>query len=198
MIAQICGRLAHKSPEEIIIDCNGVGYGVRVPLSTFYELPDIGAEVVLRIHTHVREDALHLYGFATSKEKELFGLLIGVSGVGPRLAINVLSGIATHDLERALQEGDLLSLTRIPGVGRKTAERMLVELKDKVAATGAGVSTGVQMRDGKIKDALSALVNLGYQKGIAEEAVRNCVRQHREELSLEELLKESLRLLAKH
>ena len=198
MIAQICGRLAHKSPEEIIIDCNGVGYGVRVPLSTFYELPDIGAEVVLRIHTHVREDALHLYGFATSKEKELFGLLIGVSGVGPRLAINVLSGIATHDLERALQEGDLLSLTRIPGVGRKTAERMVVELKDKVSATGAGVTTGIAMRDGKVKDALSALVNLGYQKGIAEEAVRNCVRQHGEELPLEELLKESLRLLAKH
>ena len=198
MIAQICGRLAHKSPEEIIIDCNGVGYGVRVPLSTFYELPEIGEEVVLRIHTHVREDALHLYGFATSKEKELFGLLIGVSGVGPRLAINVLSGIATHDLERALQEGDLLSLTRIPGVGRKTAERMVVELKDKVSATGAGVTTGIAMRDGKVKDALSALVNLGYQKGIAEEAVRNCVRQHGEELPLEELLKESLRLLVKH
>jgi Holliday junction DNA helicase RuvA len=198
MIAQICGRLAHKSPAEIIVDCNGVGYGVRVPLSTFYELPEIGEEVVLRIHTHVREDALHLYGFLTVKEKDLFGLLIGVSGVGPRLAINVLSGIATHDLERALQEGDLLSLTRIPGVGRKTAERMLLELKDKVSATCAGVATGIPMRDGKVKDALSALVNLGYQRGIAEEAVRNCVRQQGEELSLEELLKESLRLLAKH
>ena len=197
MIAQICGRLAHKSPEEIIVDCNGVGYGVRVPLSTFYELPDVGAEVVLRIHTHVREDALHLYGFLTGKEKELFGLLIGVSGVGPRLAINVLSGIATHELERALQEGDLLSLTRIPGVGRKTAERMLVELKDKVSATGAGAAAGIPMRDGMVKDALSALVNLGYQRGIAEEAVRDCVRRHGEELSLEELLKESLRLLAK-
>jgi Holliday junction DNA helicase RuvA len=198
MIAQICGRLAHKSPEEIIIDCNGVGYGVRVPLSTFYELPDIGAEVVLRVHTHVREDALHLYGFLTVKEKDLFGLLIGVSGVGPRLAINVLSGIATHDLERALQEGDLLSLTRIPGVGRKTAERMLLELKDKVSPTGTGAAAGIPMRDGKVKDALSALVNLGYQRGIAEEAVRDMVRQHGEELSLEELLKESLRLLAKH
>ena len=197
MIAQICGRLAHKSPEEIIVDCNGVGYGVRVPLSTFYELPEVGEEVILRVHTHVREDALHLYGFLTGKEKELFGLLIGVSGVGPRLAINVLSGIATHDLERALQEGDLLSLTRIPGVGRKTAERMLVELRDKVSAPGAGVATGIPMRDGKIKDALSALFNLGYQKGIAEEAVRDIVRQHGEEISLEELLKESLRLLAK-
>ena len=197
MISQICGRLAHKSPEEIIVDCHGVGYGVRVPLSTFYELPEVGEEVILRVHTHVREDALHLYGFATPKEKELFGLLIAVSGVGPRLAINVLSGIATSDLERALQEGDLLSLTRIPGVGRKTAERMLVELKDKVSATGAGVATGIAMRDGKIKDALSALTNLGYQKGIAEEAVHDIVRQRGDELSLEELLKESLRLLAK-
>jgi Holliday junction DNA helicase RuvA len=197
MIAQICGRLAHKSPEEIVVDCNGVGYGVRVPLSTFYELPEVGEEVVLRVYTHVREDALHLYGFLTVKEKELFCLLIGVSGVGPRLAINVLSGIATHDLERALQEGDLLSLTRIPGVGRKTAERMLVELKDKVSAPGAGVAGVMQMRDGKVKDALSALVNLGYQRGIAEEAIRDCVRQHGAELSLEELLKESLRLLAK-
>ena len=197
MIAQICGRLAHKSPEEIIVDCNGVGYGVRVPLSTFYELPEVGEEVILRVHTHVREDALHLYGFLTGKEKELFGLLIGVSGVGPRLAINVLSGIATHNLEQALQEGDLLSLTRIPGVGRKTAERMLVELKDKVSAPGAGAATGVPMRDGMVKDALSALVNLGYQRGIAEEAVRDIMRQHGEELSLEELLKESLRLLAK-
>jgi Holliday junction DNA helicase RuvA len=198
MIAQICGRLAHKSPDEIVVDCNGVGYGVRVPLSTFYELPEVGEEVILRVHTHVREDALHLYGFATPKEKELFCLLIAVSGVGPRLAINVLSGIATHDLERALQEGDLLSLTRIPGVGRKTAERMLVELKDKVSAPGAGVVGVMQMRDGKVKDALSALVNLGYQRGIAEEAIRDCVRQHGAELSLEELLKESLRLLAKH
>jgi Holliday junction DNA helicase RuvA len=197
MIAQICGRLAHKSPGEIIVDCNGVGYGVRVPLSTFYELPEVGEEVVLRVHTHVREDVLHLYGFATGKEKELFCLLIAVSGVGPRLAINVLSGIATHDLERALQEGDLLSLTRIPGVGRKTAERMLLELKDKVFAVEAGVGEGVQIRDGKVKDALSALVNLGYQRGIAEEAIRDCVRQHGAELSLEELLKESLRLLAK-
>jgi Holliday junction DNA helicase RuvA len=198
MIAQICGRLAHKSPEEIVVDCNGVGYGVRVPLSTFYELPEVGEEVILRVHTHVREDALHLYGFATGKEKELFCLLIAVSGVGPRLAINVLSGIATHDLERALQEGDLLSLTRIPGVGRKTAERMLLELKDKISPTGAGVAGVVQIRDGMVRDALSALVNLGYQRGIAEEAIRDCVRQRGAELSLEELLKESLRLLAKH
>ncbi len=197
MISQIRGRLAHKSPEEIIIDVNGVGYGIKVPLSTFYELPEIGDEVTLRIHTHVREDILHLYGFLTAKEKALFCLLIGVSGVGPRLATNILSGISPQDLERALREGDLISLVRIPGVGRKTAERMLVELKDKVLAPDVVVVRGLQVKDGTIRDVLSALVNLGYPKGTAEEAVRDVMRQKGDDLSVEELLKESLRLLAR-
>ena len=197
MISQIRGRLVHKSPEEIIIDCNGVGYGVRVPLSTFYELPELEGDVLLLIYTHVREDALHLYGFATPKEKELFSLLIGVSGVGPRLAVNVLSGIATSDLERALHEGDLFSLTRIPGVGRKTAERMLVELKEKVGAPDMVVGGGARIKDDMIKDVLSALVNLGYQRGTAEEAIRKALHEGGADLSLEELLKESLRLMAR-
>ncbi len=197
MISQIRGRLAHKSPEAIIIDVNGVGYGVKVPLSTFYELPGIGEEVLLQVHTYVREDILHLYGFLTPKEKELFCLLIGVSGVGPRLAINVLSGISANDLERALRDEDLLSLTRIPGVGRKTAERMLVELKDKVLAPDEAVVGGLQGKEGLVKDALSALVNLGYTKGLAEGAVRGVLREKGDDLSLEELLKESLRLLAR-
>ena len=196
MIAQIRGRLVHKSPEEIIIDCNGVGYGVRVPLSTFYELPETQEDVLLLIYTHVREDALHLYGFATPKEKELFCLLIGVSGVGPRLAVNVLSGIATSDLERALHEGDLFSLTRIPGVGKKTAERMLVELKDKVGAPDVAIGGG-RIRNGMVKDVLSALVNLGYQRGTAEEAIRKALHEGGADLSLEELLKESLRLMGR-
>jgi len=149
MIAQIRGRLVHKSPEEIIIDCNGVGYGVRVPLSTFYELPEPEGDVLLLIYTHVREDALLLYGFLTPKEKELFCLLIGVSGVGPRLAVNVLSGIATRDLERALHEGDLFSLTRIPGVGRKTAERMLVERRDDQGRPLRPGQSGVSTGDGR-------------------------------------------------
>jgi Holliday junction DNA helicase RuvA len=198
MISQIRGRLANKSPGEIIVDCNGVGYGIRVPLSTFYELPELEAEVLLQIYTHVREDALHLYGFLTPKEKELFCLLIGVSGVGPKLAINVLSGISAHDLERALHEEDLLGLTRIPGIGRKTAERMLVELKDKVTSAGTATGGGLPLKDGVVKDALSALINLGYTRSIAEEAVHDVVRQQGHELSLEELLKESLRLLARH
>lgn len=198
MISQIRGRLANKAPGEIIIDCNGVGYGIRVPLSTFYELPEIEEEVLLQVYTHVREDALLLYGFLTSKEKELFCLLIGVSGVGPKLAINVLSGISASNLERALCEGDLIGLTRIPGIGRKTAERMLVELKDKVALPAGAAATGLPLKQGVVKDALSALVNLGYTRSIAEEAVHEAARQHGDEPSLEELLKESLRLLVRH
>ncbi|MBW2038144.1 MAG: Holliday junction branch migration protein RuvA [Deltaproteobacteria bacterium] len=199
MISQIRGQLVYKSPEEIIIDVNGVGYGVKVPLSTFYELPGIGGDVLLQVHTYVREDTLHLYGFLTPKEKELFCLLIGVSGVGPRLAINVLSGISAQDLERALKDEDLPSLTRIPGVGRKTAERMLVELKDKVVASATAVVSGIQGKEGgMVKDALSALVNLGYTRGIAEEALRDVLREKGDDLSLEDLLKESLRLLVRH
>jgi Holliday junction DNA helicase RuvA len=198
MISQIRGRLANKAPGEIIIDCNGVGYGIRVPLSTFYELPEIEEEVLLQVYTHVREDALLLYGFLTNKEKELFCLLIGVSGVGPKLAINVLSGISARDLERALCEGDLMGLTRIPGIGRKTAERMLVELKDKVATPVGATAAGLPLKQGVVKDALSALVNLGYTRSIAEEAVHEAARRHGDEPSLEELLKESLRLLARH
>jgi len=198
MISQIRGRLANKAPGEIIIDCNGVGYGIRVPLSTFYELPELEEEVLLQVYTHVREDALLLYGFLTHKEKELFCLLIGISGVGPKLAINVLSGISARDLERALCEGDLLGLTRIPGIGRKTAERMLVELKDKVTSAATAPGNGLPLKQGVVKDALSALVNLGYTRSIAEEAVHEAARQHGDEPSLEELLKESLRLLVRH
>jgi Holliday junction DNA helicase RuvA len=198
MISQIHGRLAYKSPDEIVIDVHGVGYGIKVPLSTFYELPGIGEEVLLLIHTYVREDSLHLYGFLTPKEKELFRLLIGVSGVGPKLAINVLSGISAEELERALKGEDLIRLTHIPGIGRKTAERMLVELKDKVVVSEAAVVLGIRGKDEMIKDALSALVNLGYAKGIAEGAIKGVLQEKEHALSLEELLRESLRLLARY
>jgi len=198
MISQIRGRLAYKSPEEIVIDVHGVGYGIKVPLSTFYELPGIGEEILLLIYTYVREDSLHLYGFLTPKEKELFRLLIGVSGVGPKLAINVLSGISAGELERALKDEDLVRLTRIPGVGRKTAERMLLELKDKVVVSETTVVPGIRGKEEMIKDALSALVNLGYAKGIAEGAIKGVLQEKEDALSLEELLRESLRLLARY
>jgi len=198
MISQIRGRLAYKSPEEIVIDVHGVGYGIKVPLSTFYELPGIGEEILLLIYTYVREDSLHLYGFLTPKEKELFRLLIGVSGVGPKLAINVLSGISAGELERALKDEDLVRLTRIPGVGRKTAERMLLELKDKVVVSETTVVPGIRGKEEMIKDALSALVNLGYAKGKAEGAIKGVLQEKEDALSLEELLRESLRLLARY
>ena len=134
MIAHISGKLIQKQPNSVIIDVGGVGYELNVPLSTFYDLGETGANVSLRVHTHVREDALQLFGFRTEAEKKLFLLLNSVSGIGPKLAITVLSGLSAEDLIQAIRAGNLTRLTAIPGVGKKTAERMLVELKDKVAA----------------------------------------------------------------
>jgi len=200
MISQIRGYLIHKSPGEIIVDVHGVGYGLKVPLSTFYELPEVGDEVLLQVQTYVRDDTLDLYGFVTAKEKETFRLLLGVSGVGPRLAVSILSGISAQVLERALKEEDLATLVRIPGVGRKTAERMLVELRDKVVVPDAAASAvgGRQEQRTMVKDALSALVNLGYSKGQAEQVVSEILRGQGDNLSIEGLLRESLRRLARY
>lgn len=200
MISHVQGRLAFKSPEEIVVDVHGVGYGLHVPLSTFYELPETGDEVRLHVYTHVREDALLLYGFLTSDEKEAFRRLITVSGVGPRLALNILSGISVRALETALRHEDLPTLVRIPGVGRKTAERMLVELRDKFGpAAPEPVAAALGKADSStIKDALSALVNLGYKKSAAEDAMNHAVRTMEADVTIEQLLRESLRLLARH
>lgn len=177
MIAHISGKLIQKQPNSIIVDVAGVGYELNVPLSTFYDLGEIGANVSLRVHTHVREDALQLFGFRTEAEKKLFLLLNTVSGIGPKLAITVLSGLSAEELIQAIRAGNLTKLTSIPGVGKKTAERMLVELKDKVAAilppglesstTAVIAQTGDAMRE----DVISALVNLGYVRAQAEKAV---------------------------
>ena len=173
MIALLRGRLAEKNPNRVIIDVQGVGYDLQVPLSTFYGLGEPGADVVFRVHTHVREDALALFGFATMLELQLFEQLIGVSGIGPRLALAVLSGIDPPDLVRAISQGDVGRLTGIPGVGKKTAERIGLELKDRLLAILAvepepgadGPSTDLR------GDLLSALVNLGYPRQLAERAV---------------------------
>ena len=173
MIALLRGRLAEKNTNRVIIDVQGVGYDLQVPLSTFYELGEPGADVVFRVHTHVREDALALFGFATMLELQLFEQLIGVSGIGPRLALAVLSGIDPPDLVRAISQGDVGRLTGIPGVGKKTAERIGLELKDRLLALLAvepepgadGPSTDLR------GDLLSALVNLGYPRQLAERAV---------------------------
>ena len=200
MIARIQGRLHFKSPEHLIIDLNGLGYQIQVPLSTFYELPDAGSTVALHIHTHVREDALQLYGFQSREEKQLFVQLIGISGIGPRLAVNILSGITPADFAETIYQGDLARLVSIPGVGRKTAERMMVEMRDKLPALALGQEVAEPMEvaasDAIVEDALSALANLGYKKGVAQRAIKEAQGRIRGEVNLENLLKESLRSLA--
>lgn len=198
MIALLKGRLVEKQAAGLIVDVHGVGYEVQVPLSTYYHLPDAGAEVSLRIHTHVREDALALYGFGTPLEQHLFERLIGVSGIGPRLALAVLSGIDPADLVRAIQAGDVGRLTLIPGIGKKTAERIGLELKDRLSsdlqaqaeqAAGGGEAT---LR----ADLLSALLNLGYHRALAEKAVDAALRAG--EATFEGTLKQALQHLTGH
>ena len=196
MIAQISGILAQKIPGEAVVDVGGVGYQVFIPLNVFYGLPEIGAAVCLQIYTHVREDALQLFGFQDHAEKQLFLLLLGVSGIGPRLAVNILSGIAAEELSRALKEGDQVRLVAIPGVGRKLAERMIVELKDKFATLAAAGPESAKADRGSqlLLDAISALVNLGYKRPDAEKMVREALRKG--EHSLENVLKEALRRMS--
>ncbi len=200
MIARLSGTLIEKSITHCVVDVCGVGYRVVVPLTTFYELPEIGQPVVIHIHTHVREDAFSLYGFHDQEERAVFQLMISVSGIGPKLAINILSGIAAGELIRAVTKDDLNRLTGIPGVGKKTAERMILEMKDKAAKFGreavpAGVAplrTGDQVKD----DALSALVNLGYKGSTVKEVIDRIVREAQELPSLDRLLKQALKTMA--
>ena len=177
MIGQLRGRLADKRPNQVLVDVGGVGYLVQVPLSTYAALGELHTEVTLLIHTHVREDALALYGFLSSREKHFFEMLISASGVGPSLALKILSGMSVEELVPAIRAGDLAGLTRIPGVGRKTAERMVVELKDKLeAVTIEAAKPAVASLAGIEADVISALVNLGYDARGAESAVTDAKR----------------------
>jgi Holliday junction DNA helicase RuvA len=172
MIAQLRGTLADKRPNQILFDLGGVGYLVHIPVSTFYALGDLRSNVTVLIHTQVREDAISLYGFLSSREKHLFELLISASGVGPALALKILSGMSVDDLVPAVRSGDLVRLTRIPGVGRKTAERIVVELRDKLAAMETpGAVRQPAATAGAAADVVSALLNLGYEQHAAEHAV---------------------------
>lgn len=176
MIAQLRGLLAEKHPNQAVIDCGGVGYDVQIPVSTFSALPDSGQPVSLRIHTHVREDAIALFGFATAAEKQVFEKLISISGIGPKLAITVLSGLNTADLIDAIRASDVARLTRIPGVGKKTAERMVLELKDKLdlgapKTSGTVAIAPVVAHSAVEEDVLSALLNLGCARPAAEAAL---------------------------
>ena len=202
MIASLRGKILEKHPNRIVVDVNGVGYEVFVPLSTFYGLGDPGSEIGVRIHTHVREDALLLYGFGTLLEQELFERLIGIGGIGPKLALAVLSGIEPMELIGAIERGDVARLTAIPGVGKKTSERIVLELKDRlprarpaaVAAAGGAPDAPV-LRD----DVVSALVNLGYHRPLAEKAAEAAVKTvgSSPDASFERVLKQALREVAK-
>jgi len=174
MIAHLRGRLIAKHPNQVIVEAGGVGYDVTITIPTFSELPTAGAEVALHIHTHVREDALALYGFLRPEEKQLFEKLITVSGIGPKLAITILSGMATADMVGAIRGNDFARLTKIPGIGRKTAERMCVELRDKLE--GFGAPQPVVAHSAVEEDVISALSNLGYQRALAEKAVERAVQ----------------------
>ena len=200
MIGQLKGQLLHKKPNVLLVDVHGVGYEVFIPLTSFYELPPEGSEISLKIHTHVREDALVLFGFHTQREKDLFLKLISISGIGPKLAIAILSGAQVEELAQAIAESNLVRLTAIPGVGRKTAERLVLELKSQItpfllreqaaAEKQTGLSSPLE------EDILSALVNLGYPRAAAEKALSMVLRSAECERTFEEVLRNTLRRLA--
>jgi len=206
MIAHLSGTLLSKQATSVILDVAGVGYEVTIPLSTFYDLEDLGSPVQLRIYTHVREDALQLFGFKTARERELFMRLISVSGIGPKLGITLLSGMSADEMIASIRTNNLARLTLIPGVGRKTAERLVVELREKVAALSspeleeelgakAEVRT-VPTEDSVRADSLSALLNLGYQRTAAEKAIDSTVGEG-DDISVDSVLRRSLRKLAR-
>ena len=207
MIAHLSGTLLSKQATSVILDVNGVGYEITIPVSTFYDLEEPGSTVQLRIYTHVREDALQLFGFKTARERELFLRLISVSGIGPKLGITLLSGMSADEMIASIRTNNLARLTLIPGVGRKTAERLVVELRDKVASLsspeieeelGAKTAAGAPIltEDSMRADVLSALLNLGYQRNSAEKAVTSAVDEGGD-ISVELILRRSLRKLAK-
>jgi holliday junction DNA helicase RuvA len=174
MIAHLRGRLIAKHPNQAIVEAAGVGYDVNITVPTFSGLPSLGVEVALHIHTHVREDAIALYGFLRAEEKQLFEKLLTVSGIGPKLAITILSGMATDDMVGAIRSNDFARLTKIPGIGRKTAERMCVELRDKLE--GFGAPQPAMSHSAVEEDVISALTNLGYQRALSEKAVERAVQ----------------------
>jgi Holliday junction DNA helicase RuvA len=197
MIAFLRGRVLEKHPNRVVVDVNGVGYELYVPLSTYYDVGEAGTEIALRVHTHVREDALQLYGFLTTLEQQLFERLIGISGIGPKLAVAVLSGIDSDELVASIQRADVARLTRIPGIGKKTAERIVLELKDRLADVAQPAETGGADRphvDHVRDDLVSALENLGYHRPLAEKAV-DAVRARDGGAPFEDALKGALREL---
>jgi holliday junction DNA helicase RuvA len=203
MIAFLSGKLIEKEANSVIVDVGGVGYDVSIPLSTFYELGDVGSDVQLRIYTNVREDAIQLFGFNTSRERDIYLKLISVQGIGAKSGIAMLSGMNADEIVAAIRTENLAKLTAIPGVGKKTAERLVIELRDKIGELASGIPAGTSTTvaagiggDGVYDDALSALVNLGYQKNAAEKALQQA-RQDGVEQSVQKMLRAALQRLAK-
>ena len=205
MIAHLSGTLLSKQATSVIVDVSGVGYEVNIPLSTFYDLEDLGSTVQLRIYTHVREDAIQLYGFKTARERELFLKVISVSGIGPKLGITLLSGMSADDMIASIRTNNLARLTLIPGVGRKTAERLILELREKIAdlssaqleeELGAKPEATELTEDTVRADALSALLNLGYQRSAAEKAIDAALGE-RGDVTVESILRRGLKKLAR-
>lgn len=203
MIAFLSGKLLEKQANSVIVDVQGVGYEVTIPLSTFYEIGEVGADLSLRIYTHVREDTLQLFGFKSEREKQLYLKLISVQGIGAKSGITMLSGMSADEIIVAIRTDNLARLTSIPGVGRKTAERLVIELRDKlndISSASVQESVGTAQTnlpvDAVYDDALSALTNLGYQRNAAEKALKQAV-QEGTEMSVQKLLRRSLQLLAK-
>lgn len=206
MIAHLSGKLIDRHATSVVLDVGGVGYEVTIPVTTFYDLEEAGQTVSLRIYTHVREDTLQLFGFKTLRERELFQMLISVSGIGPKSGVAMLSGMSADEIITAIRTNNLARLTSIPGVGKKTAERLVLDLRDKMAAlsspaleeqyAAASAAGAVASEDSLREDALSALNNLGYQRAAAEKAVTHAM-QEGGELSVEVILRRSLRTLSK-
>jgi holliday junction DNA helicase RuvA len=201
MIALLTGRLAFKAPSHLALDVQGVGYEVFIPLSTYYNLPNVQDSLTLSIHTHVREDAIQLFGFSTPQEKDAFVLLLSVSGIGPKSALGILSALPVSDLVSAIQSGDVEKLETVPGIGKKSAGRLVLELKDKlIKLHPALVPSDAQLlkgRDVEFDDALSALTNLGYRTSDAKEALKAVQQVRPGPLTLQELIRESLKKLAR-
>mgnify|MGYP001245908817 FL=1 len=200
MIALLSGKIAYKGISHIVVDTQGVGYRVFIPLTTFYELPEAGQAVTLHIHTSVKEDAINLFGFYTLQERELFQLMISVSGIGPKVAMNILSGISSSELLEAISGGNLTKLITIPGIGRKMAERLILELREKaikkMAVDQIPVTDARQKRSDMMReDVLSALVNLGYKANAARDALDKVARDAEGELAMDQLLKKALKIL---
>jgi len=203
MIGFLSGKILEKDANTVIIDVGGVGYEVTIPLSTFYELGEVGAEIKLRIFTLVREDALQLFGFKTARERDLYLKLISVQGIGAKSGIAMLSGMSADEIVAAIRTDNIARLTTIPGVGRKTAERMVVELRDKIGELSVGAAAGTSATTGTVTgketafdDALSALINLGYQRNAAEKALQEAAKDGTD-LSVQKLLRGALQKLAK-